>query len=836
MINIILNQLGIAVDKNNAKNDGWLTIQAPHRADTNPSFSINIQHGGWKDNGTGESGDIYSLVKLINPSMSYADAKAFVDGKGAKKKLQIQQSNYFGDLNGPFWTDGRKATLASAQERLEKANDSKILKDLISYDGITKKTLQHFECGLVEWEFKPSQPVVALLIPYPTGAQLYARGKDGKMIQMFTGSKPSESFFGSGKLKGNKELIICKSPREAMLTHQELGNRFDVLSICSGETDKLSEQQVALLKDKARFYKRVFVCFDRDAVPAEETAFGFARKVCDAIGSFKRDVRLLNIGKLTSNECKDLTDLCKSSQKAKVSELFSEDSFEFSEYIWNSITHNNRFWFIDAKGKPVIDEDLFAKMLDHHGIVKSYLNEADEPTLIRDADNKLSTISTSQLSDYVLVDILKKFSRYVDVRQTEEGEELVTLTSLRKSFFSYREKVLNKNIKAIIPPTNMDMLRDTAGECFLYYENGVAEVTTDDLKLIPFRNIPGKLWESQIAHRTLDLKCPNGKGEFERFIELIAADDPKRIKSFMSALGYLTHSYKDRSCSPAVILIDEDSRPSFANGRTGKGIYAQSLKHIRQQNFSPGKKVDTTSKFIFQTVKLGDQILYYDDVKEGFDFESLFNVITDDMEVEVKYQSPVKIPFEESPKIILSTNSLIAGVGSSFTHRKFTLEFCSYFSPVYAPVDEFGHKLFEDWSREEWLRFDHFIIKCVQLFLTEGLIDFPDSTVEVKALIADTSPDFYDWATTNLESDVTYKGNILFNGKNKMLDPKNPPREQPIDNNGNCFPCFADVSNDLIEEQYQTFINWLQRYAVYKGWHYNEHKSYGYKVIQFTEK
>ncbi len=829
---ITLNQLGIAVDENNANDKGEIKVSAPYRTDRNPSLSINLNDGLWYDHGIDEGGDIYKLVMKTN-GMTFPEAKDFVDGKGASKKLQMNAPIYFGDLNSPYWTEGRKATLANAKERLEQADGNKILKDLKSYDGINKETLQHFECGLVEWEFIHDQPVEALLIPYPTGAQLYTRGEKGKMIQMFTGSKPKEAFFGAGKLQRNKELIICKSPREAMLAHQELGDSFDVLGINSGETDKLSEQQVALLKAKAHYYKRVFICFDRDTIPAEEIAFGFARNVCDAIGSFKRDVRLTNIGKLTGNQCKDLTDLLKSSQKAKVGDLFSNQN---SEYIWNSWTQQNRFWFIGEKGNIMIDEVLFAQMLKRHGIVKSYLNQSDEPTLIRDVDNKLSTISTSQLSDFVLVDILGKFSRIVDVRQTEEGEKLISLTLLRKAFFGYRNTVLNKNIKAIIPPTELPMLRDTADECYLYFKNGVAKVTVDQITIVPFKDMPGKLWESQISNREFDVNCPQVKGEFERFIELVAAEDPKRKNSFMSALGYLAHSYKDRSRSPAIILIDEESRPGFANGRTGKSLYAQSLKHIRQFNFTPGKTVDTTSRFFFQTVKNGDQVLYFDDVRQGFDFESLFNVITDDMEVEIKHQSPVKIPFEASPKLVISTNSLIAGVGSSYKHRKFTLEFCSYFGASYTPVDEFGHKFFEDWDKEEWLRFDHFIIRCIQLFLSEGLIEFPDSTVEVKALIADTSPDFYDWAKDNLESGITYKGNVLFNGKNKMMDSSNPPRENPIKKDGSRFPCFADVSNDLLEGQYQTFISWLQRYSVFKGGHYNEQKSMGYKKITFTEK
>ncbi len=833
---ITIKQLGLAVDESKANEDGWLTIRAPHRSDdANPSFALNIQHGGWKDNGTGESGDIYSLVQLIHPAMSFPEAKAFVDGKESSKKIKPSKPIYDVGFSHHFWTQANKNYLKEAQSRLAEATDHRVLNDLKSYDGIRKKTLELFGCGITDWNFN-GERTQALLIPYPSGAQVYARGNDGKQMAMLKGSKPSESFVGLDQLSRKKQLAIAKSPREAMLLFQELGATIDVLGSCSGENDKLHEKQVALLQHKARYWKGVFVCRDRDTLPAEKQAFGFARKVCDAIGTFKRDVRLCNIGKLSGNDCKDLTDLHKSDHWGKTGELFNEKSYEFSEYIWNTWTEEYNFAKTYGKGSPVINEVDFVDILGKFGFKKSYIGETDEPTLVRDIDNILHNVSSHQLSDFVLDEVLSKFSRYVDVTQVGDKEKLIPLRELQKVFFSYRDKILSTQIKAIFRPKSINMLTDDSSSGLLFFDNGVARITKDTFKLLPFDQMNGKIWKSQIMPRNFLESIPEGKGDLEKFIENVASSDQVKKRSFMSALGYLLHTYKNKANSPAIILVDEKSSPGIAQGGTGKSLFAQSIKHIRSQRYMAGKNVDPTSRFFFMDAELGDQSLFFDDVRHGFDFEALFNVITDDMQVEAKYKNRFTIPFEQSPKIILATNSVVNGFGSSFKRRQFTLPFSDHYLKNPVPEREFGRKLFDDWDAKEWARYDHFMIRCFQLYLRERLIKFPTNYHLVRGLTDRTSPDFYDWAEAHLETGLEYKANVLFDGKNKIADSSNPPKEKPKTSAGKSFPSFYDVSQDLMEGEYRRFLEWLRQYASFKGWVYNERQSMGYKIIQLTTK
>lgn len=831
---VILKQLGIAVDINKANDEGWVTVPAPHRADKNPSFSVNIKNGGWRDNATDESGNIYQLVRLLNPSMTFSEAKEFVDGKVGNKSIALKKPAYHTGLNSPFWTKEQKEKLKNDQERLKETTSSPLLEAIESHDGLSKETLMKFGCGITD-HYIDGQTVEALVIPYATGVQVYTRGPNGKLIRMWKGSDPKESFMGTSHLQKKRQLLITKSPREMMLLYQELGATFDVIGICSGETEELSDKQKAYLKSICRNYNQVYVSFDRDTIPAEKIAFGFAQKVCDATGTYKREIRLLNIEALCGPGCKDLTDLIKANGTNWIEKLLKDKENNYSNYVWNSVTQNNRFWMRDERGKLQIDEVRFARTMQRNGFKKSYMGDADKPTLLRDENNILDTVSTHRMADYVVQNILDRYSPIIDYNQTEDGRKPITSRQIRSVFFKYREKVLNSNITAIFRNEDPDVMTDSASEAYLYYKNGVAQVSKKGINMKEYESMPGKVWRSQILQREFNSSVPSGKGEFEQFVENVAGGDPDRIRSFKSVLGYLIHTYKNKSASPAIILVDEYSSSGHAEGGTGKGLFTQSIKNLRQQRYISGKNIATDSRFLFMDVQPGDQSIFFDDVKEEFDFQALFNIITDDLQVEAKYKNRFTIPFAESPKVVLATNSYIQGRGSSFRRRQFTLPFSNHYSDTFKPSDEFGHNLFEDWSAKEWHNFDYFMIECVQLFLKDGLIRFSSGHYKHRELQQATSPDFADWAEKYLETDVEYKAHVLFEGKDKTIDPHAPPTIKPEDSSGGTFACFSDASNALFESEYRTFIEWIRRFAAHKGWKLHDRKSNGYPLISFKK-
>ena len=79
-----------------------------------------------------------------------------------------------------------------------------------------------------------------------------------------------------------------------------------------------------------------------------------------------------------------------------------------------------------------------------------------------------------------------------------------------------------------------------------------------------------------------------------------------------------------------------------------------------------GKDFSFEKNFKFQTVSTDCQVLVFDDVKKNFEFERLFSIITEGIEIEYKNQGTIKIPVEKSPKIVITTNYTIKGEGGSF--------------------------------------------------------------------------------------------------------------------------------------------------------------------------
>ncbi|MBK8551072.1 MAG: hypothetical protein IPL53_08470 [Ignavibacteria bacterium] len=78
------------------------------------------------------------------------------------------------------------------------------------------------------------------------------------------------------------------------------------------------------------------------------------------------------------------------------------------------------------------------------------------------------------------------------------------------------------------------------------------------------------------------------------------------------------------------------------------------LKNLVEED---GRNFSMKSNFAFQRISLDTQV-YFLMTSKAFDFNRLFAMITDNMSVE-KNKNAFSIPFDESPKILLSTNFVI---------------------------------------------------------------------------------------------------------------------------------------------------------------------------------
>ncbi|QYN51653.1 MULTISPECIES: hypothetical protein [Apibacter] len=134
-------------------------------------------------------------------------------------------------------------------------------------------------------------------------------------------------------------------------------------------------------------------------------------------------------------------------------------------------------------------------------------------------------------------------------------------------------------------------------------------------------------------------------------------------------------------------------------------------------------------------------------------------MITGDMPIEKKYKNPVVIDFKDVPKVMITSNYVVSGTGgNSEARRKVVFEVNSYYRRNPSIIEEFGHRFFDDWDREEWLKFDNYMMFCVQQFLTYNLIEAPSINESKNRLIKETDTDFVYFMDTILENSKDYEG------------------------------------------------------------------------------
>ena len=195
----------------------------------------------------------------------------------------------------------------------------------------------------------------------------------------------------------------------------------------------------------------------------------------------------------------------------------------------------------------------------------------------------------------------------------------------------------------------------------------------------------------------------------------------------------------------------------------------------------------------------------FDDVKKSFDFERLFSVITEGITIEYKGKDAVKIPVQDSPKIIISTNYTIKADGGSYERRIFEIEMSDYFGLNHTPQDQFGNLLYDEWNKKEWNRFDKFMINCLQFYLKNGLVKSKTNNLDLRKFINQTSQEFYEY--TIIDNSIKIGERII---KKDALE------------------LFLEINPD--SRKYvtaRTFIKWCKKYADYLKLEYVEGNSNG---------
>lgn len=409
------------------------------------------------------------------------------------------------------------------------------------------------------------------------------------------------------------------------------------------------------------------------------------------------------------------------------------------------------FWNVDKNGtqeKLKVSQTKLLEFLEYHGFYKMYIKDTNQSMFIRIESNIVNEATPERIKDFVLA-----FVKGLPSDLPETGhmrEELLELLNRGSNQYFGQDKM--GHLSPVKPAFHIDD-KNTA---YFYFCNGFVSVHVNRNEFHTYEKMSGVIWHKQIIQRDHEELDNSEKGEFEQFIENICAGNEDRIRALRTAIGYLLHRHKDRSLAKVIILIDEKISDN-PEGRTGKSLIANSVGKARVIALIDGRQFRFDNQFAFQTVNIDTEVICFDDAIEKFDFQKMFHMVTDGLEFEKKHKQRLKFDFKDSPKYIITTNYIIQGEGGSAEARKAEYELSPHYSKDRTPRDEFGHNLFDEWSKEEWVKFDSYMIDCCCLYLTHGLEESKKININQRKLLQATSPEF-----------IAFMDNLL--GKNGGFD------------------------------------------------------------------
>lgn len=490
-------------------------------------------------------------------------------------------------------------------------------------------------------------------------------------------------------------------------------------------------------------------------------------------------------------------------RKIKSGESIRTISQSFENYTEEEITSaidgikNNlavtEFWTYDQNNSIKLQPNRYKEYLEQAGFCKLFPNGADNFVFVNVKENLIEDTNSTMIKDFVLNNLYK-------------GDYSIRPYNMMAN----NTKFFKDDYLSLLKSGTIEFKEDKIDICYLYYKNYCIEIKADSINFIDYIDLDGYIWKKHIIDRDY-IEANINDSIFAKFVWLISGKDETKFNSIRSVIGYLLHSHKTSANNKAIIFNDEVISEN-PNGGSGKGIICNAISHMKRTAFIDGKQFDFGKSFAYQTVSADTQVLVFDDVKKNFGFENLFSLITEGITLEKKNKDAIKIPISKSPKVVITTNYTIGGVGGSFERRKFEIELSSYFGSHHTPLDEFGHMFFDEWSDMEWAKFDNFMISCVQLYLQKGLVRHQFNNLEVRKFIKETSFEFNEWVNdNNIELDIVLYKNELFN---------------------NFIEEYQDFKKFLTQKK---FTSWLDNYAKFNKLEKLAGKTNNQRWIKFSK-
>jgi hypothetical protein len=423
-------------------------------------------------------------------------------------------------------------------------------------------------------------------------------------------------------------------------------------------------------------------------------------------------------------------------------------SIDESRDILNTFKQNqgkevSTFWSVEIndKGVPKIKisyYDFCRFITDRLSVYRYNLGQDDGGfRYIQINNGKVRQISMSEIKDLVK-DYLESLEYVFDGIYRNQLMEVLYRSA--SSLFSDTQL-------EFLEFAEIEILKSTRNEAYFPFRNCIVKVSkVNKIEKISYDEIDGKMiWESSIIQHDIDLDFEYDTFSFQKFLEKINADDAERINYSYQLIGYSLHDYKD-PLLPITVVFGEETADSKQGGGAGKGILTNALSKLIKTTTIDGKSFNPDREFAFQRVGIDTKLILLQDTSEKFDFESLFSKTTDGFTIRKMFTPEIFVPYEYSPKFIITTNYSIDNDSSASDRRLKLLEFSDFFNNKNKPIDYLGEVLFNSWDKKKWDKFYTLMFSCTLNYIENGIQEVKESgTSKIKRITTKYGDDFHDW-------------------------------------------------------------------------------------------
>jgi hypothetical protein len=222
------------------------------------------------------------------------------------------------------------------------------------------------------------------------------------------------------------------------------------------------------------------------------------------------------------------------------------------------------------------------------------------------------------------------------------------------------------------------------------------------------------------------------------------------------SIGYLLHRYKDPSRPWCVFAMDHKlTDDGLSHGGSGKSIAYKSVREFMTSVTLEGRNPKLTDNpHVFERVSVHTDYVLIDDANKGLKFDFFFSMLTGEMVVNPKNNKQFEIPFEQVPKLCITSNFTPNEIDPSTERRLLYTVFSDYYhfstngeyNESRSPKDDLGKNLFLDFNEKEWNDFCNFMAQCCRWYMNFSKIAPPMGNVMARNYMNQIGVNFLGWA------------------------------------------------------------------------------------------